>query len=64
MNSSADQAVDLNQLYDLMTVVPGFTEKTYKHPDQIADWPTLRELIAADEVRILHYNESAPLSFH
>lgn len=64
MNSGADQPVDLAELYNLMTVVPGFTEKAYKHTNQTADWPTLRELIEGDEVRNIHHDKLPRINIH
>jgi hypothetical protein len=50
--------VDLGKLYNLLLTVPGFTERMYqKTADSASEWPTLRELIAADQrILFFHYN--------
>jgi hypothetical protein len=51
LDSEVDRQIDIDELYSLMTAVPGFTDKFYAHPDLTSDWPTLREAIATNKVR-------------
>lgn len=51
LNSDVDQPVDLDEFYSLMQQVPGFVEKFYSHPDATTPWPTMGELVSANEVR-------------
>jgi hypothetical protein len=51
LNSEVDRQIDIDELYGIMTGVPGFTDKFYAHPDLISEWPTLREAIATNKVR-------------
>eukprot|EP00339_Tiarina_fusa_P018132 CAMPEP_0117031182 /NCGR_PEP_ID=MMETSP0472-20121206/22446_1 /TAXON_ID=693140 ORGANISM="Tiarina fusus, Strain LIS" /NCGR_SAMPLE_ID=MMETSP0472 /ASSEMBLY_ACC=CAM_ASM_000603 /LENGTH=383 /DNA_ID=CAMNT_0004739463 /DNA_START=48 /DNA_END=1199 /DNA_ORIENTATION=+ len=55
MNSNADQAVNLEELYTFATAVPGFSEKFYQHTNVTDDWPTLREVIGSNK-RILAFH--------
>ena len=51
LNSQVDRPVDLWSFYNVTNEeVPGFSDKFYIHPNLIADWPPLREVIAANKV--------------
>lgn len=53
INNGVGDTVDIKVLYNLMLQVPGFTDKFYVHENLVEDWPTLRESIDANKVRII-----------
>eukprot|EP00980_Cylindrotheca_fusiformis_P020714 scaffold7738_cov133-Cylindrotheca_fusiformis.AAC.23 len=72
INNDADEPVDLDQFYDQMTQVQGFTEKIYVHEDEASPWPTLRESVESNKrIFMFQYNgpncsltESCPPGIH
>jgi hypothetical protein len=54
--NDADEPVDLQGVYDILSAVDGFTDKLYVHSPG-SDWPTLRTLIQSDQrVLLFHFN--------
>jgi hypothetical protein len=50
INNDADEPVDLNELYSILSEVEGLLAKLYVHEETAARWPTLREAVDANTV--------------
>ena len=53
INNGADGEVDLDAIYSIFYGVGGLLEKLYIHETVTDPWPTLREVVAANTVRIV-----------
>ena len=54
INNDVGGAVTLQEIDNILQLVPGMKEMLYNHPNDAISWPTLRELITAD-TRILFF---------
>jgi hypothetical protein len=50
INNDADETVDLNELYSVLSGVQGLLAKLYVHEETATRWPTLRETVDANTV--------------
>ena len=53
INSGADEPVDLDEFYSILSGVDGLMDKVYIHENVMDPLPTLREMVAADTVRTI-----------
>ena len=53
INSDADEPVDLDEFYSILSGVDGLMDKVYIHENVMDPLPTLREMVAADTVRTI-----------
>lgn len=51
IDNSADETVDLDVLYNILSRVDGLVEKIYVHNDKTAPWPSLRTVVDRNTVR-------------
>lgn len=51
IDNSADDTVDLDELYNILSRVDGLVEKIYVHNDRTAPWPSLRTVVDRNTVR-------------
>ena len=51
IDNSADETVDLFELYNILFRVDGLVEKIYVHNDRTAPWPSLRTVVGRNTVR-------------